>query len=107
MVPYNTQQNGVAERKNMTICEVAKAMLCDLDLPLSLWVEAAKTAVYFQNVCPHAILGEKTPGEVFTGKKSIVDHLRIFSTPVYIHVRKEKSSKLEPIRKERDICWLQ
>ena len=29
-VPYNPQQNGVAERKNRTVCEVAKAMLTNL-----------------------------------------------------------------------------
>ena len=62
-MPYNPQQNGVAERKNRTFCEVAKAMLTDLDLPLSLWVEVACTAVYIQNRSPHAILGEKTPEE--------------------------------------------
>ena len=35
-VPYNPQQNGVAERKNRTICEAAKAMMHDLDLPTSI-----------------------------------------------------------------------
>ena len=54
------------ERKNRTICEAAKAMLTDLDLPLSLWAEVAGTVVYIQNRIPHAILGEKTPEEVFT-----------------------------------------
>ena len=45
-VPYNPQQNGVAERKNRTICEAAKAMMHDLDLPTSIWAEVAGTTVY-------------------------------------------------------------
>ena len=85
-VPYNPQQNGVGERKNRTISEVAKAMITHLDLPLSLWVEATTTVVYIQNISPHAILGEKTPEEVFTKKKLAVDHVRILGTPVYVHV---------------------
>ena len=60
-VPYNPQQNGVAERKNRSICEAAKAMMFDQDLPNSLWAKATCTAVYIQNRCPHAILEDKTP----------------------------------------------
>ena len=44
--PYNPQQNGVAERKNITIMEAAREMLHDQDLPMHLWAEAASTAVY-------------------------------------------------------------
>ena len=44
--PYNPQHNAVAERKNRTIMEVARAMLHDQDLPMHLWAEAARTAVY-------------------------------------------------------------
>ena len=60
-LPYNPKWNRVAERKNKTICEATKAMMCDLDLPLYLWFEAACTALYIHNRSPHAILGEKTP----------------------------------------------
>ena len=45
-IPYNPQQNGITERKNTTIMEAARAMLHDQDLPMHLWVEATKTAVY-------------------------------------------------------------
>ena len=44
--PYNPQQNGIGEWKNKTIMEAAKAMLHDQDLPMHLWAEAARTAVY-------------------------------------------------------------
>lgn len=36
-MPYNPQQNGVAERKNRTIMEVVKAMLHDQKLPKFVW----------------------------------------------------------------------
>ena len=75
-------------------------MLTNLDLPLSLWAEAACIAMYIQNKSPHAILGEKPPEEVFTGKKLAIDHMRNFGTPVYIHVPREKRYKLGPSGKK-------
>jgi hypothetical protein len=98
--PYNPQQNGVAERKNRSIVEATKAMIHDQNLPMHLWAEASSTTVYVQNRSPHKILGNKTPEEVFTGKKPEVSHLRIFGCPVYIHVPKEKRTKLEPSGKK-------
>ena len=44
--PYNPQQNGIAERKNITIMEIARAMLHDEDLPIHLWAEISRTTVY-------------------------------------------------------------
>jgi transposase InsO family protein len=32
--PYNPQQDGVAERKNITIMEAVKTMIHDQDLPM-------------------------------------------------------------------------
>ena len=86
----------MAERKNMTICEAAKAMMYEIDLPISLWAEATRTVMYIQNRCLHAILKDKTPKEIFTGEKPEVGHLRIFGCQVYIHVSKEKRMKMEP-----------
>jgi transposase InsO family protein len=46
IVPYNPQQNGVAERKNRAIVGAARSMLHDQGLPLFIWVEACYTVVY-------------------------------------------------------------
>ena len=70
--------------------EAAREMLHDQDLPMHLWTEAAKTAVYVQNHTLHRVLENKTPEEDFSRKKPEVIHLKIFGCPVYIHIPKEK-----------------
>ena len=97
---YTPEQNGVAERKNKTIVEVACAMLYDQGLLKFLWGEASNTAAYVQNRCPHQALNSKTPEEVFTTNKPDVSHFRIFGSPIYFHVPKEKRSKLDVSRKK-------
>jgi len=92
---YTPEQNGDAERKNRTTIEATRAMLHDQALTKFLWGEAANTAVYVQNRCPHQALDFKTPKEVFIGKKPSVSHFRIFGCPVYFHVPKEKRNKLD------------
>ena len=80
--------------------EAARAMLHDQDLPMHLWAEASRTSMYVQNHTPHRVLKNKTPEEVFSGKKLEVSHLRIFGCPVYIHITKEKRTKLDPLGKK-------
>ena len=96
IAPHNPQQNGVAERKNRTIVGAARAMLHDQGLPLHLWDEACNTAVYVQNRCPHKVLGMSTPEEAYSGKRLDISHLRIFGSPVYMHVTKDARRKLDP-----------
>ena len=60
--------------------------------------------VYVQNRLSHSALGIKTLEEMFTGKKLEVRHLKIFGCPIFIHILKEKINKLEPFRKEGNIC---
>jgi hypothetical protein len=62
------------------------------------------TIVYVHNRLPHSALGLKTPEEMFTGKKLEVSHLKIFGYPVFIRIPKEKRNKMEPFRKEGNIC---
>jgi hypothetical protein len=93
--PYNPQQNGVAKRKNKTIMEVVKTMIYDQDLPMHLWAEATRTTMYVHNILSHSALGFKTPEEMFSGKKPKVSHLKIFDCPIFVHIPKEKRTKME------------
>ena len=70
------------------IMEAARAMLDDQDLPMHLWLEDAREAVYVHNRTLYRVLENKTPKEAFYGKKPKVSHLRIFGCPVYIHIVK-------------------
>src|SRR5699024_7699133 len=49
IVRYTPEQNGVVERKNMSIVEVAYAMLHGQKLPKFLWGEATNVSIYVQS----------------------------------------------------------
>ena len=80
----------------MNIMEAVKAMIHDQDLPMHLWEEATRTFVFVHNHTPHRVLDNKTPEEAFSREKPKVIHLRIFGCLVYIHIPKEKRTKLGP-----------
>jgi transposase InsO family protein len=49
IVPYNSQQNGRAERINRTILEMGRCMIQEPGCPKQLRAEACSTAVYIKN----------------------------------------------------------
>ena len=56
--------------------------------------------MYIKNIIPHVVVDEKTLEEVFTGEKPDISHLQIFVCPMYIHIPKEKRTKMEPSGKK-------
>ncbi|CAL8155342.1 unnamed protein product [Prunus armeniaca] len=94
-IAYSPQQNGVAERKNRNVMEMARTMMHEKKIPLKFWAEAVNTAVCLQNRSPTSALDNTTPFKKFSGKKPGVKHLRIFGSLCYIHIPSQKSHKLE------------
>nr|KYP33156.1 Retrovirus-related Pol polyprotein from transposon TNT 1-94 [Cajanus cajan] len=94
-VTYSPQKNGVSERKNHTVMEMARSMLKEKGLPNTFWAEAVYTAVYILNRCPNKVVQDKTPIEAWNGIKPSSKHLRVFGSICYIHVPEEKRHKLE------------
>ena len=92
-VEYTPQQNGVAERANRTIVEMARCLLIGSGLHEKFWAEATDTAVYLKNRCPTKALDGKTPYEVWNKIKPSVGHLRVFGTRVIMLDKRLNKSK--------------
>ncbi|TYK28117.1 putative gag-pol polyprotein, identical [Cucumis melo var. makuwa] len=71
--PYTSEQNGVAERKNRTVVEMARSMLQMKGLSNDFWPEAASTSIYLLNISPTKVVMNKTPFEACEEYVSLVD----------------------------------
>jgi hypothetical protein len=94
--PYTPQQNGVVERKNRTLIDMARTMLGEFKTPERFWSEAVNTACHAINrLYPHRLL-KKTSYELLTGNKPNVSYFRVFGSKCYILVKKGRHSKFAP-----------
>jgi hypothetical protein len=94
--PYTPQQNGVVERKNRTLLDMARTILDEYKTPDRFWVEAINTACYSINrLYLHRIL-KKTSYELLTGKKPNVSYFRVFGSKYFILVKRGRKSKFAP-----------
>ena len=82
--PRTPQQNGVVERKNKTLIEMARSMLCENELPKYFWAETPNTACYITNRALIRPLLKKTPYKLMNSKKPNVGHLRAFNYNCFI-----------------------
>ncbi|KAG5527251.1 hypothetical protein RHGRI_028223 [Rhododendron griersonianum] len=93
--PYSPQQNGLAERKNRTLTEMANCMIVHANAPLYLWGEALYTACYLHN----RIISRKTnlcPYELWKGRKPNLSYLKVWGCLAYYRVPDPKRTKLGP-----------
>ena len=79
-VPYTPQQNGVADRKNISLNEMGTCILHDKHLNPYLWDEGVKCASYSQNRVSHKSVVATTPFEELHGNKPNVSHLKVFGS---------------------------
>jgi hypothetical protein len=95
--PYSPAQNGIAERMNRTLVELARAMINAHGLPEFLWELAVAHAAYLRNRAFTSPLADHTPYEIWHNNKPNVAHLREFGAPVWIlHQGQAKQRKLQP-----------
>lgn len=82
--PYTPQSNGVVERKNRTLQEVANTMLNEYRRPKYFWVEAMSTACYVLNRVLLRLIKMKTPYELYFGKTPKISYFKVFGSKCFI-----------------------
>lgn len=93
--PYTPQQNGVAERRNRTLLEMARCMIISAECDRTLWGEAIMMANYIRNRCPTKSLKGKIPYELWFNKRVNINHMKVFGCKAYVLDKTVKRSKLD------------
>ena len=85
-----SEYNGIAERANRTIGEMAQALRIYASLPPAFWGYARKCAAYIRNRCPSkSNPASRTPFEIRYGAKPDLSTLRTFGSPCFAIVKKQ------------------
>ncbi|UYV63078.1 hypothetical protein LAZ67_2003065 [Cordylochernes scorpioides] len=92
---YSPQMNGVAERVNRTLLDMARACLHSANLPQKFWAEAVNTAAYIKNKCYNSALKDKVPDGLWLERNPSVRHLKAFRCLAYSHIPRERRRKLD------------
>ncbi|KAM2204349.1 hypothetical protein ACFX1S_023996 [Malus domestica] len=93
--PITPQQNGVVERKNRVLLDMARVMINASNMAKYFWAEAISTACYTANRVFLRPGTKCTPYELWKGKKPNVSHLRVFGSTCYIYKDRENLAKFD------------
>ncbi|XP_076936014.1 uncharacterized protein LOC143602945 [Bidens hawaiensis] len=93
--PYTPEQNGVSERKNRTVVEMATSMLHEKNFSKVFWGEAIATAIYIRYLSPTRALYNRTPYEVWYDYKPSIHHLKVFGCVAYSLKPKQHRKKFD------------
>jgi len=90
------QQNGVVERMNITVQQMARDMLDESGTPATFWGEAAFAAVVILNKTNVWVNSTQTPHELWYGETPSVKNFKIFGSKCYIKNNDKHLGKFEP-----------
>jgi hypothetical protein len=93
--PITPQQNGVVERKNRVIQEMARVMIHSKNLAQHFWGEAVNTACHIINRVYLRPETNKTPYEIWRGKKPTMKYFKTFGSKCYILRDRENLGKFD------------
>lgn len=104
--PKTPQLNGLAERMNRTLVERVRCLLLEASMPRCFWGEALNTVAHVLNLTPCVTLDFDVPDRVWSAKDISYGNLRIFGCKAFVHIPKDKRSKLDSRLDSVCICGL-
>ncbi|KAK1610870.1 hypothetical protein QYE76_034543, partial [Lolium multiflorum] len=93
---YTPQQNGVAERKNRTLMDMARSMMAEYKSRYNFWAEAISTACHSSNRLYLRKGLNKTPYEILTGNKPNISYFKVFGCKCFYQIKGVRLSKFAP-----------
>ncbi|KAI6684286.1 hypothetical protein NL676_030199 [Syzygium grande] len=87
--------NGVAERKNRHLLEVARSLMFAMNVPAQYWSDAILSAAYLINRLPSRILQYRSPIEALTGSHKFLVPPKVFGCECFARIA-HPASKLAP-----------
>ncbi|GKB81463.1 retrovirus-related pol polyprotein from transposon TNT 1-94 [Tanacetum coccineum] len=93
--PYTPEQNGVAERRNITLIEAARTMLNGSVLSKHFWTDAVRIACYTQNRSIIFKRHDRTSYEIFRERILDISYFHVFRCLVFIHNHKDHLGKFD------------
>ena len=94
--PDTPPQNGVAERKNRYILEVARSLMFTMNIPKFSWSEAVMAATYLINRTPSRIVGMKSPCELLLGGNLFLVPPKLSGCTCFVRDHRPSVGKLDP-----------
>ena len=89
------EQNAVVERKHQHILNVARALMFQSGVLLSLWGDCILTSVFLINRTPSQVISNKTPYEMLTSKLPHYSHLNTFACLCYASTSPKQRHKFQ------------
>jgi len=92
-IPTTPQQNGVVERQNRIVQQIARSMMNEKNIGQTYWVETIHTAVHVLNKSHLRPQSDKIPYELWYGRPTSIKHFKVFGSKCYIKNNDENLGK--------------
>jgi transposase InsO family protein len=91
-MPYKSQQNGIVERRNITLIKMTRSMMVFADLPVHFWRGALSTTCILNKIKTKSKL--LTPYEYWIGLKPHFEYFKVWGCKAFVLIPKPLRDKL-------------